>query len=545
MKQINEFENISAYADDELPRDLKEEAEKKLASSDEFEKRLCDYKKIKELTAGIPKIPESPYFETRLFERLKEKPKPVYGFWRRYSPAFGVAAFTILLMFVFRFNTKDINKLIEKQKFNIVDLYAKNLKPILYNADISKEDIFNFAFYNQLPLNKETHQYLALGTEKNGNSYFEIKNANYFPRTNNLEKFMTRLNLNTKERRQVDSILESYIGDLRSQILVNDKNTIAINANLVNMNRAIAADLLSYAHNTSREALNQIIPAAYRFTGAPELTQMIKKVKNGSEKETYIFITPDTIFSEQFQFNMDEFEKSMKEAQKHLNSLQNNLKNSPELREMPKISKEIFSNLNKELPKLKKLSKMKFNNRNFSLYFDSNYCKIEMPKFDFPDFEMPDFDSIASAIESATQQYRHFWFGTEDGEDFQKFNRNYKDKFRKDSLKAFRFKKQAFGIPGLDSLKKKDFGNFSFLGDSLGRVFQNIFTDSMTVYDQKTMKEQMKNLNEQMKRFQKQIQKMQEDMQNIKPEKKEQKKKKPVEINSKRYYLNRTTPIIV
>lgn len=551
MKKMNYYENLSAYADNELPPDVKKETERELESSVDLQNKLDEYKRIKNLTAKVKRAPESPYFEARLYESIKDKNRTSLKAWRNYYPAIGIGVLTVILMFVFKFNTKDINNLIDKQRFNIVDLYAKNLKPILYSSDVTKEDIFNFAFYNELPLNKENNQYLALGTEKNGNSYFEIKNASFSRQTNNLEKFMNTLNLNQRERKQVDSILEGYINDLRPQILANEKNTIAINSNLINMNKAIAADLMNFAQNVNQTALNQMIPAAYRFTSAPAVNQMIKKVKNNNDEDTYIFITPDTIFSEQYRYDMKGYEKELKKMQRELEKGEKSLKNLTVIPNMPKLNNEVFINLNKELSKLKKHNKLKLNNKDLTMFFDSNYCKIEIPKFEFPDFELPNFDSIASEIEKATSQFRNFTI--DDGVIILKRDgKGLKFKNRKDSLRVYGYKNMPFFDPrkpmdlrALDSLKGRRFGNLSVFGDSIGNVFQNIFTDSMTVYDQKALKEQMQMMKEQMKRFQKELQRMQEDMQNIPSEKKEKKKKAPIEINSKRYYINKIAPIIV
>lgn len=551
MKTMNNYEQLSAYADNELPGQASKEIEQKISSSNELKEKLEEYKRLKELTSKVKRTPESPYFEAKLYESIKDTSRSSFKFWRSYYPAVGIAVFTVLLMFVFKFNTKDINNLIEKQRFSIVDLYAKNLKPILYNSDVTKEDIFNFAFYNELPLDKENKQYLSLGTEKNGNSYFEIKSASDFPKTNNLEKFMATLNLNSRERKQVDSILEGYINDLRPQILANEKNTIAINSNLVTMNKAIAADLINFAQSVNKTALNQMIPAAYRFTSAPSVNRMIKQVKNNNDEDTYIFITPDTIFTEPYYYNMKEYEKDLRNMQKKLEKDQRNQKYPIVIPDMPKLHKDVFINLNKELSKLKKQNKLKLNNKDLLMFFDSNYCKIEIPKFEYQEFKMPDFDSIVSEIEKATSQFRNFTW--EDGAFVYKNDGKIsKSRGKRDSIRVYGNKRHQyidltnpFDMKMLDSLNGKKYGNYMVFGDSLHRFFDNVFTDSMNVFDQKTMREQMKVMKEQMKRMQKELQRMQEDMQNVKPDKKDKKKKDPIEINSKRYYINKIAPIIV
>ena len=70
-KDLQNKELLSAYLDDELTQSEKAGVEKLLASSLEMQKNLEDLKKIKQLANSVKRIPESPYFETRLMAAIE------------------------------------------------------------------------------------------------------------------------------------------------------------------------------------------------------------------------------------------------------------------------------------------------------------------------------------------------------------------------------------------------------------------------------------------------------------------------------------------
>jgi anti-sigma factor RsiW len=69
-KDLQNMELLSAYLDDELSSE-KAEVEKLLATSLELQKKLSDLKRIKQLGNNVKRIPESPFFETRLMAAIE------------------------------------------------------------------------------------------------------------------------------------------------------------------------------------------------------------------------------------------------------------------------------------------------------------------------------------------------------------------------------------------------------------------------------------------------------------------------------------------
>ncbi len=174
-KDLRNIELLSAYLDDELSQSEKTEVEKLLATSLELQKQLEDLKKVKQLGNSVKRIPESPFFETRLMaaiEGQKNEPSKI----KRWIPAAALAVVTIIIMVVLKFNPGLIDHMWEDQKVAIEGFYKENLQPVLLAANLTNEDIFNFAFNNELPLDNTRQQYLLLGYDDSGKEFFEIRN---------------------------------------------------------------------------------------------------------------------------------------------------------------------------------------------------------------------------------------------------------------------------------------------------------------------------------------------------------------------------------
>jgi hypothetical protein len=503
MKNLQkDFKFLSAYLDDELSRGEKSRIEEKLISSKELQDKLKELKRIKQLTiSSIKKVEENPYFETRLNASLSFN-KPRQNKIKKWYPAIGFTVVAVILMVILKFNPTLIDDVIKEQKTNLSGFYTENLKPLLLTAGLTNEDIFNFAFSKQLPLDKSSGKYLLLGSKSNGDDYFEIKNASIIPNGDSFNKFIKALKLNGNQKHQMDSILDSYADDLQSQVLVNDNNTVAINPNLWNYHKAIFADIMAFAKEANKNEFNKIVPSGYTFYDRPEVVNFVKKIKNRPDSQ-YIFITPDSIFSTTFKFNRDKFRAEMEKFHKELNE---NMKNFDKKFKGFNFDFMIDSNL----AKLKRDTAF---NKSFRIFVDSNQCRVELGNIHIPNIELPNFDSITAQIDRATKNIQSFSFS------IPKFEgrNHFRFKFREgDSTHSF-----DFGIPNLDSLIGLHRNFFYSPGDSTAafKFFQN---DSLI--NQKEFRRQMQKL-------QKEMEKMREEMNNLKKDiKKEVKKSKSVEI---------------
>ena len=510
MRKISEkdIELISAYIDGELSEGEIEQVEKKISDSPELQKKFEELKKIKKLTSdSFSALPEAQYFEARVMQNIHSGNSTKLKI-RKWSPAIGFGLLAIVLMLVLKFNPGILNKLLESQKTKIAGFYQENLRPLFYAANLTNEDIFNFAFYKQLPLNKSTNQYIQLGTDSSGNEFFEIKKSSNVPSTDNLDRFITALKLNHTQKEQVDSIISAYAEYLQSQILVNNKNTVAINRNLWNYNKALVADLYAYASKAKGQELAKIIPASYRVVDPSMIERIAREVK-ASNNDEYIFLAPDTIFSEKYVVDKEKLKKEMDELKKNLANLKEKNENYNY-----NFNFTTDSNLNKNKYSFKFDSTWE---KSFSVKVDSNLCRVHIPKVIVSPPNLPNFDSIFSNmhLEKVTEMMKDFTF--EMPKNFPQKGGEFKMQYKiGDSLNTFKFKMNPINVDSLvksslrvlDSLHISMPGNFEFKLDSLtNKNFNFNFSDSLMKWNGKEYKKKMKELRKELKRMKEELKK--------------------------------------
>jgi hypothetical protein len=397
-------------------------------------------------------------------------------------------------MVILKLNPTFVDDLVEQQKTNLSGFYTENLKPLLLTAGFTNEDIFNFAFSKQLPLDRSNRKYLELGSKSNGDNYFEIKNASLIPDVNNFQKFIEALKLNNEQKHQMDSILDSYADDLQSQVLVNDKNTVAINPNLWNYHKAIFADIMAFAKNANENEFEKIVPSGYTFYSRPEVGRFVSKIKSNPDSQ-YIFITPDSVFTTTFKFDKDKFRSEMEKFHKELKK---NLKD---------FNKQFENNfkfniiIDSSLAKLKKDHAL---NKNFKIFIDSNLCRVELGNIPIPHIQLPNFDSIAGQIEQATKNLRNFSFSipnfNEKGH-YKEFNFKFE---QGDSTHSF-----SVPIPNVDSLINLGLHKNLFApGDTT--AFKFFMNDSLI--DKKEFHKQMDKIQKEMDRMRKEMENLRKNL---------------------------------
>ncbi len=390
-KDLRDIELLSAYLDDELSSLEKAEVEKLLATSLELRKKLEDLKKVKQLANNIKRIPESPFFETRLMASIEgQKNKPSRT--KRWMPATALAIVTIVVMIVVKFNPGLLNQMWENQKVTIAGFYKENLQPVLVAANLSNEDVFNFAFNNELPLDDTRKQYLLLGYDDSGKEFFEIRSSDQKVDRDSYNEFVSAMNLDDRQKQTVDSIIGSYSKALEAQVLVNEKNTIAINPNLWNLRKAIFADLLVAAEKLNKSKFDRIVPEGISEVEKVVVVNTVAKLKNASGDQ-YIFVTPDSVFEDFYKFNPVLVNEQHKWTEK-------NIKYSEE-----KITK--FT-LNIRYDSTFKYYTDPKNARPFKIAVDSNICRIDIPEFTIPEILIPEITALNPLIEQATNNI-HFY----------------------------------------------------------------------------------------------------------------------------------------
>ena len=248
---------------------------------------------------------------------IEQSKKKFFGFGqvRKYFPFVLLIFLTISLMFFFKHNKRDINKMIEEGKNNLLSFYAENLKPLLYQTEISDEDVFNFALYNTLPLDKDRNKILEISGDQPGNNTFVIKTTGYNPNTKNYETFVKYMGMNDAEKDEADSILNSYKKEIYSSILVNEKNTYAVNPKLGEIQQAVLADLVTYAQKINQSKSRDLFAEHFNYNDKNEFANIISSAKKIPQNE-YLLITPDTVARSYFKWDREKFNQHLSDIEK-------------------------------------------------------------------------------------------------------------------------------------------------------------------------------------------------------------------------------------
>jgi|WetSurMetagenome_2_1015567.scaffolds.fasta_scaffold86498_2 hypothetical protein len=408
---------------------------------------------------------------------------------KQWIPVSGLILLTIALIIFFKH--KSLNVIVDEQKHNIVEFYTQNLKPLLIKSAITNEDVYNFAINNELPLDKTNKQYLKLNDGSSENKYFEFIKSTKSEAENNLNDFKKSIRLNEVEKQKVDSILESYQDELRKQILINDNNTIAINPNLWNLNKAIKTDLLMYASKTNNEKFKKYFPDYYAFYKDPSLYKFVKKAKE-TKDSNYIFVTPDSIFSSFYKLDQKKLDKEIAELNKKAHEWEKNYK------VRIAFQNEMFK---------QQIDKSK---RQYAVHIDSNFCRIQIPDVVIPPINIPELSNVNIDLNKVLKIANDFKLKilTKKG---KKINSNDEDEYElPDSPETPNEYELNVAIPELNGIIKSTVA--ASLGivkslkipnvnlDSIMETVNIELSDSLGKFDEKALRKQMEELKEKLEK---------------------------------------------
>ncbi len=223
--------------------------------------------------------------------------------YKKYLFFLFLLVLSIVLMINFK-NKKNIVNFYGDAKSKIVSL-IKNLKPIYAKTNLSNEDIFNFAFYRTLPLDKENNKVLLINNV-NSEDIIEIKNLP-INKTENLSSFLNFISSNDNDKQKVDSLLNYYKSDIYQNIFIGDES-YAVNPNILLIRENLISDLLSVTYKINQSKAKVFFPIN-------SFESLIKhnyanEIKNKME---FLLITKDSVYSTRFSFDKKKLEKQIME----------------------------------------------------------------------------------------------------------------------------------------------------------------------------------------------------------------------------------------
>lgn len=308
--------------------------------------------------------------------------------WGKFSrrQILSVAGLILLTAFlIVFFKNRSLNLLMRDQKSSIISFYTQNLRSLFEKSPITREDVLNFALYKELPLDKENNQYIHLGN-RDGENYFEFRKYSEAKGSDSYNNFVNKLHLNPKQHHEMDSLLEMYKSEIENKILVNDKNTIALNSNLWQMNEALVADMVMFTSDINSKMLADVMPAI-SAVNRNTLPQIVSNSK-ASVDSNFIFVTPDSIFVMPYEFDQKKFREEIAKANKDI--------------EIARKEMAVNIDFKKNMARWNK-----FNKEKFKLNMDSNHLRVQIPPIpQIPEIQIPDMENLNKIINNAVSKIR-------------------------------------------------------------------------------------------------------------------------------------------
>jgi hypothetical protein len=303
-RNVTDFENLSAALDDELPSSEKQALLQKAAQSDLLREELAGLRMVKDAVTSLEPLRENPLFETRLRERLEENAER--SPWSvAAKPAVAFAAVAVALMISLRVSPEFFPNLFEEQRARIASIYERNLRPILAYNGFTNDDVFNFAFNNVIPLDREKNRGLAL--EANQAGFFTLESRDVGAERAGMDRreFAAAFELDDRELSALDSILESYSNDLASSILVGEEPGAYVNAGLPATRAALQADILCFARDANPDAYRRVFRDV-EFAEDPETSfRSLIEREQKRDRDNYFYVNDDSVYRVSLSVDVD------------------------------------------------------------------------------------------------------------------------------------------------------------------------------------------------------------------------------------------------
>lgn len=218
---------------------------------------------------------------------------------KKYSLFIFLFVLSIILMFNFKSKKNNFPNLFDSGKNNILS-YLKKVNPLYAKTNITNEDMFNFAFYKSLPLDKTQNKILVIGNEGN-KEIIEIKTIP-FVNTENLNSFLKYLGTDSNDAFEIDSILMFYKNKVYQNVF-SSNNTYVINPDLNLIQEHLISDLVKISQKINPKKSTEL------FGNPSNSFFVIDKNKNSS---LFLIITPDTVLQTKLNFDRKKLEKQIK-----------------------------------------------------------------------------------------------------------------------------------------------------------------------------------------------------------------------------------------
>jgi len=296
---------------------------------------------------------------------------------KKYLPLFSLILLTVSLLIYFGF--EQVDKSVKQTENNLIgDLYSKTLKPLFSNEQITKEDVLNFALYNNLPVNKEENKILQIKDNPSGSEIIEVRKSGIKENTDNYSKFVKKMELNNNQVDELDSLLESFKENITNTIFSDDNKTIAIDSRIGLLHRILRTEIFDFI---SRVKTKNDFQIAHTESSLRNFNRIIENEKSKSIRN-YIFITPDTVLQSDAEFTREDLHREIHK---------NNLGKSPIIKIIHKDDEIEKRSVNKE--------------NKWTYKTDSNLVEVLLTESYFEDLEIEKYDELNTILDSSSNKF--------------------------------------------------------------------------------------------------------------------------------------------
>jgi hypothetical protein len=399
-----------------------------------------------------------------------------------YLPWISLIILTIALMVIFKLTDQGYDKL-QTHGGNLLAEYTKGLRPLYSKTEITNEDVFNFALYDKIPLDKQKKKILNLKSDSYGIEKIQVVNTDSDFNTNNYNSFKQKLELNSDEEATIDSVLETYKNNIYATVLQSDdNNVVAVAPKLSLLHKALSADIYSFAiDKVNKSDGNKTI-----FTSKPTIIKKFSddvNKKQAEAPEEYFILTPDTAFSSKAFASKDADEKKIRFAEKI----------NPNVKVLPEVGSPVVINDFDSFYELNPIPESEF-------YYssDSSLKKLIIPSSLFSSSFDLAYDSLQNKLDLLTNEFNKInmkFDSNENGFNFSLRKRN--EDFVDEVNLEFDFGNLSSFITNtleiaLASESEKDWEKFAQKMDSLSQAVSDFENDSAAIIKLKMLSKELK-----------------------------------------------------
>ncbi len=322
---------LERYLDGETTPDESAECEGRLRTDDVFRSLYDELKRLSELLGSADRLEKDPAFWSRMSGKIRQQEDQnvnLLPFPQKYLPlAASGFALLVLLSFSYVFeNRLSFLRFWEMQSEVVRTAYEKSVQegsfiPLFTGLDNDKT--LQFALYGSLPLDESAGAMLNVD-ERSAEGY-RIEVHKQQPRKQKkvtVADFVAEVRPTNVQKAAIESLLTDARRELERSVLIGQGESVAINADLSKLNRAMASGIVSVLEPEQRLRLTRLLTqddAAYIFSSrtryAPPTAASASLEDVPRTTNRFVVLSPETVMIRALTVDMDRVQREMKASQ--------------------------------------------------------------------------------------------------------------------------------------------------------------------------------------------------------------------------------------